>query len=159
MRYQIEDYQLPELEKILWSVFSLYTRLRYTTKSGQMNCFTCDKAGVFRKDKFDCGHYIVRINKTIKFSEYNNHVQCYDCNKNLEGNKHVYRKNLISMYGQHIVDELENAPRLCKRDRSYFREMISIYLDKLRRLNNYNLDEGKFEKTHSKFLRLLKESE
>ena len=156
--YKIEDYSLPELESRLWDVFSLYTRLRYTTDGGVMSCYTCPRTGVFRQDKFECGHYISRVNKTIKFSEYNNHVQCYDCNHPLEGNKPVYRKNLIKDYGQHIVDFLEAAPRYCKRDRFWFRQMIIEYYDKLTRLDNYHLDEGKFQKKHSKFLRLLKEA-
>jgi len=46
-----------------------------------------------------------------------------------------------------------------KRDRFTYLELIRLYFAELINLDNYNLDESKFEKKHSKFLRLLKESE
>lgn len=155
--YKIEDYSLPELDSRLWDVFSLYTRLRFSDDRGAVSCVTCGKEFYFRK--IQAGHYRSRKCKYVKFSEFNVHPQCAGCNKYLKGNPIKYRKFLLKTYGEHIVNYIEDAPDIYKRDRFAYQELTRLYFDKLIHLDNYHLDEGKFEKTHNKFLRLLKESE
>lgn len=156
-RYQLEDYQLPELDSILWDAFSLYTRLRFSDGRGAVSCVTCDKEFYFRK--IQAGHYRTRSCKYVKFSEFNVHPQCAGCNKYLKGNPIKYRKFLLKTYGEYVIDYIEDAPDMYKRDRFTYLELIRLYFAELINLDNYNLDESKFEKKHSKFLRLLKESE
>ena len=147
------DYKLPELKKALWQIFSLWKRLKASDLSGKAECFTCGRE--YHYKVLDCGHFMPRAFSETFFNEFNNHPQCTDCNKNLEGNREVYRVKIRDLYGQQKLDELLNAKRKFTRDRSYYLENISYYSMELFALQNIYLDEGKLRKQHNKLYTLL----
>lgn len=92
-----------QLKKELDNVFSLYIRIRYS-KDGLVSCFTC---GVIKPIKqMQCGHYVSRSNLSLRWSEYNCHVQCFSCNIWKKGNMDVYAIKLITKYGKDILQNL-----------------------------------------------------
>lgn len=53
------------------------------------------------------GHFIPKAQgNAIYFAEENIHPQCYRCNINLGGNGAAYYPYMLDMYGQEMIDEL-----------------------------------------------------
>ena len=79
------------------SIFSLFIKTR-----DEWTCFTCGKKA--KGNGMHNGHYIPRgaCGLELYFSEENCHAQCFKCNMELEGNKHVYREKL----GEKIHEKL-----------------------------------------------------
>lgn len=73
--------------------FSRIVRLRAADEHGNCDCFTCDK-GKKHWSLMQCGHYIKRGNKSLRFNFRNSRVQCKHCNETLGGNYEVYRIRL-----------------------------------------------------------------
>jgi hypothetical protein len=119
----------PQLEKILWTWFSKFIRLRDKDKP----CISCDRI----VNNYHAGHYITRKYKYIKFHEDNVHKQCAYCNTFLEGNSADYRKNLIKKIGLEKVEYLEmNKGMLSFRSKSDYKEMIEHYKSKVKQLED-----------------------
>src|SRR5918996_1803734 len=98
----ISDHDLEE--EYLWPVFSVYIRKRDRISGDMVRCVTCPKIGHWKE--FDCGHFISRTYRIIKFHELSNHAQCRDCNVGLHGNQKVYEAAMIRMYGAELVKGL-----------------------------------------------------
>lgn len=98
-------------EATLWKWFSLYIRLRECLDGsyGHCNCVTCGKAKHYKD--MDAGHYISRMWKPTKYHENNVYAQCVHCNRDLSGNVAEYRINLVGMYGEDHVAEMEAYSR------------------------------------------------
>jgi len=153
-RYKsLADYKLSDLASILWEIFSLYTRLRFADFEGKVKCYTCISEGHFRS--LDAGHMIPRAFLRVKFSEWNVHPQCMKCNKGLGGNRDQYEKNVERDYGSDVLKMLKNAgsdTTTFKLERSWYIKQILFYLQALRELPNYELDENKLETRHKIFI-------
>jgi len=80
---------IKELDKI----FSEYIRLKYSNNFFFCKCCTCSEYDHYKD--MDAGHYIPRIHKSLRFSEYNVHVQCKQCNQFKKGNVDKYKEFLI----------------------------------------------------------------
>jgi hypothetical protein len=80
-------------------------------------CYTCDTTST----KLQCGHFVPRQYLATRYSEINNHAQCYACNMLYGGQPSKYSLNLIRDYGQDVVTNLENSRHLIIRDMDYKR--------------------------------------
>jgi hypothetical protein len=98
----ISDHDLEE--EYVWPVFSVYIRKRDRISGDMVRCVTCPKIRHWKN--VDCGHFISRTYRIIKFHELNNHAQCLECNRDLDGNQQVYEAAMIRMYGAGMVAEL-----------------------------------------------------
>lgn len=92
-----------KLKEELDAVFSLFIRHR-DSKNGMNNCFTCSKPFLI-KDLQD-GHYESRRFLALRYSEVNNHPQCFDCNIRKKGNYTVYALKMMEKYGKEHLDML-----------------------------------------------------
>lgn len=93
-------------------IFSLYIRLRDTNEEGFGVCYTCGKKVFYKRNTLglrhgECGHYVSRVNKSLRYDETNCHIQCYYCNEQLRGNFIEYRKHLIKEFGEKVVEDME----------------------------------------------------
>uniref|UniRef100_A0A6H2A4B5 Putative lambda recombination protein n=1 Tax=viral metagenome TaxID=1070528 RepID=A0A6H2A4B5_9ZZZZ len=115
-----------KLDKKLWSIFSVYVRLRDSNSQGYLNCISCGELVHYKKAH--AGHYIPTGFRYIKFNEYNVNGQCVRCNAFLQGNTDSYRHNLIDKAGLDIVEGLERDKHkifIVKAD--WYLEMIEYY--------------------------------
>ncbi len=74
--------------------FSLFTRLNESDDNGFCTCCSCGK--IFYYKDGDCGHFVNRVKKSLRFSEINCHAQCKSCNRFDEGNGLGYSRFLIA---------------------------------------------------------------
>ena len=83
--------------------FSDYIRKRDSNEYGRVCCITCGH--FINTEDSECGHYIGRRNKAVRFDEVNCNAQCHECNS--KDDKKLYREMLISKYGLDEVEALE----------------------------------------------------
>lgn len=106
----------PDPEDKAWKEFSLFIRIRDALRTigllEAFRCVSCKKIVSVKGN--DAGHYVTRGNKAIKYHPKNVHGQCSHCNRFLSGNVIEYRKNMIAMYGEDLVNELENTREIVK---------------------------------------------
>lgn len=123
--------------KILWPVFSLFTRVRDCVRttgcSSWALCITCGKR--LHIKLLQAGHFIPGRHNANLFYERGCHAQCYNCNINLKGNTLVYMDALIKLYGAGIIEELrENDKQMVKFTMPELQEKIKHYLRKIKEL-------------------------
>jgi hypothetical protein len=80
------------IERELDGLLSRYIRLSNTMPSGLIKCYTCNYLGSY--NEMECGHYIKREHKAVRWDINNVKPQCNNCNCFLHGNIPVYRQNL-----------------------------------------------------------------
>lgn len=100
---------LRKIEDKLWNIFSVFIRLRDSDTQGNGKCFTCGK--LIHWTKGDCGHGIGRQHKSVKFNEWNNHLQCKRCNGFEGGRREVYKENMNKKYGSQTWEKMEIAAK------------------------------------------------
>jgi len=84
--------------------FSKFIRIRDAESKGYMRCISC---GTFHYwTDFDCGHFVKRQHKALRFNEQNCQAQCRNCNWLLQGNDIEFAKGLDWKYGEGTVDKL-----------------------------------------------------
>lgn len=114
----------------LWTIFSLYIRLRDSDENGICKCFTCSRRAYFKK--MDCGHGIGRQHKATKFDEKNNHAQCKVCNGFEGGKREEYKKEMNERYGPQTWELMEiKARQPFKWSRFEFTELEKDYKKKV----------------------------
>lgn len=77
--------------------------LRTTGTRERGRCFTCGDEHPIAE--LQCGHFITRDCKTLRFHPKNAHAQNPYCNMVLSGNIPVYRINMLAYHGEEIVNE------------------------------------------------------
>lgn len=123
-----------QLERKLWKVFSKYIRERDSV-GGYGNCITCQK--LILTNKAHAGHFVPRSCKSIKYDEFNVHLQCAGCNTYRGGEPILYRKALVAIYGEEEVNRLEEEYFFYKKGKSPkipisdLRELLELYTNKL----------------------------
>lgn len=92
-------------------------------KTRYLNCFTC---GIKKSNKkLQCGHYITRAIKLLRWHPDNCRVQCVGCNIFKKGNVTEFRVNLIKEIGETRVSFLEeNRHHSMKLTRPYLENLI-----------------------------------
>lgn len=91
--------------------FSKYIRERDKNKG----CYTCGTSS----PKLQCGHFVPRQYLATRYSEINNHAQCYACNMLFNGQPSAYAERLKKDYGNDIVASLEGMRKTIIRDMNY----------------------------------------
>lgn len=137
-RYQAmtKSQKIKYAEKKLWEVFSEYIRSRDGWK-----CVTCGFRG--HRSQMHCGHLIPRGRKVIKYSELNNHCQCYKCNvahSNVQCG-YVYTNWFFHKYGIEKHDRLKNLAERFK-NREAFKQTPG-YLERRIKVFTYKLNQIK----------------
>lgn len=127
---------IKHLKKELDDVFSLYIR-HLGSKDGMNQCFTCRKTFLIKE--LQDGHYESRRFLSLRFSETNNHPQCFDCNIRKKGNYTVYALRMIEKYGKEHLDMLSiKKHNVIHWSAFEYQLMIDEYTDKLNKLKQQN---------------------
>jgi hypothetical protein len=116
--------------------FSEYIRRRDANASGYARCCTCGAVGYW--SDMDCGHFISRDRKAVRWMEQNAHAQCQSCNRFHSGRQYEHGQHIDRIYGpgtaRHILD-LSNV-RGCKMGREWLRIMVADMKAKVQELRN-----------------------
>ena len=122
------------LEKKLDKEFSYYIRRKDADEGGTVSCVTCGGLG-FWKD-MDCGHFIKRQHRSIRWDTRNCDVQCRRCNHFMGGRQDDYSQYIIRTYGQETFEELMQLKYQTKKhSRTEIEEMIEQYQELNRELD------------------------
>lgn len=132
-KIKIKDENVKDLVKELDRVFSIFIRTRYMDFQGIAKCFTCGQYEHWRKGgHMQCGHYISRDNKPLRWHEENCQTQCVRCNITLKGNYPAYSQALIRKHGVGILDKLEIIKNNeFKLERGKLKILIAYYTKKI----------------------------
>lgn len=104
---------IPSLIKKLDAVYSRYIRQKDAGFGGQVSCFTCGSRKHWSEQQ--CGHYVSRSVKSLRFYEKNTHVQCVGCNIFKHGAPDEYALALQLKYGDGILKELNQIKNQSKK--------------------------------------------
>lgn len=96
---------MAKIKKEIYRQVQLLARLTEVDSTWWGRCISCWKR--VKRDEADGGHYIPRQHMETAFDLRNIHLQCKNCNGRLHGNLIPYRENLIKLYGENFVLELE----------------------------------------------------
>jgi len=114
-------------------IFSEYIRLKNADENGVCTCISCGKKAHWKN--MDCGHYIKRQFKSVRFNENNCWPQDRHCNYFLQGNDANYRKNLVKKIGEQKVLLLEAQKRVTKKwTRFEIEALIEHYTQEVKKL-------------------------
>ena len=117
---------ISKLKKELDKWFSLFIRLRFATKEGACQCFTCGKVAHYKK--MQCGHFQSRRHHATRWNETNCQVQCVKCNMFEQGEQFKFGLRLDNKFGEGTAKELEFlSNQITKVSRSDYEEKISYY--------------------------------
>ena len=86
------------------SWFSKFIRARDADENGIVTCISCPAQKHWKQ--MDCGHFIKRQFKSLRYDEKNGNGQCRKCNWLLQGNDVEYAKGLVKKYGEGILEQL-----------------------------------------------------
>lgn len=123
MRKQSKN-SLPKLKRKAWKLFAAYVKERDGAK-----CFSCGRLA----DHIQAGHFLKAevCNLKYRYDERNVHSQCTTCNLTLKGAYPEYRRAMLKVYGEEVVNELEEHYRepleLGFDVRSYLEGLIEKY--------------------------------
>lgn len=124
------------LEKKADTIFSQYIRLRDANEQGYVTCITCGRIHFWSEGHhINCGHFISRKRKAVRYNEMNCHGQCVACNKYGQGEHDIYRRQLVLRYGKVEVEALEQKAWLGGSLNSYgLIALIEEYKEKVKQL-------------------------
>lgn len=84
--------------------FSMFIRARDADEDGYVRCISCGR--VVHWKNADCGHFVKRQHKALRFNEQNCQVQDRNCNWALQGNDIEFAKGIDRKYGKGTADKL-----------------------------------------------------
>lgn len=117
---------LKALVKKLDKAFSEYIRQRDADEGGTVRCVTCPKL-MFWKDA-DCGHWIKRQHRSVRWDERNAGPQCQRCNHFLGGAQDEFAKHIVAQYGLRAMDELLSEKHVVRKySREDIEKLIAFY--------------------------------
>ena len=124
---------ISKLKKELDKWFSLFIRLRFATKEGAAQCFTCGKVAHYKK--LQCGHFQSRRHHATRWNETNCQVQCVKCNMYEQGEQFKFGLRIDDKFGEGTAQQLEFlSKQITKVSRSDYEEKISYYKDAVNKL-------------------------
>lgn len=116
--------------------FSRYIRLKYSHEySGHTfcKCYTCGNLHDIKL--IDCGHYVNREHKTVRFNENNSRPQCTYCNRYRSGRHLEFGVKLASEIGAEEFDNLRQLSLFPGEDNEiFYREQAKIFRNKFNQL-------------------------
>ena len=89
-------------------------------------CYTCGKKKM--KRKMDCGHFISRKWKAVRWNFDNMRPQCKGCNKYAGGEPQKFRRHLIAEIG---IERVENLEKIFDDDVKLSRQYLTDLLTSL----------------------------
>lgn len=98
---------LKQLIKELDKVFSAYIRMRDTKDYGGVrygNCITCGQPKPYKL--LDCGHFITRDLKPVRWEEKNCNAQCQECNRFKSGKQFEHGIAIDRKFGKGTAESL-----------------------------------------------------
>lgn len=95
---------MKSLEKKLDRVFSEYIRRRDADEGGTVSCVTCGRLMFWRDSQ--CGHYIKRQHRSVRWDERNAGAQCPADNLYKSGAMDEFAGYIIKRYGVDTHDDL-----------------------------------------------------
>lgn len=116
--------------------FSRYIRLkhRHSVHEGGVivcQCYTC---GALKSiTNIDCGHFVNRGSKTVRYDENNARPQCKRCNRYRSGEHNIFENNLIKELGEDEVIRIKRLGLDTGEDNTIF---YNEQADKYRKLIN-----------------------
>lgn len=118
------------LEKKLDGLFSRYIRLSAADQGGTVSCVTCRK--LLHWQDSDCGHWIKRQHRAVRWDERNVGPQCTRCNHFQGGAQDEFSSYIIANHGVQVHDELLRLKHtVFKVTRDYLDQAIATYKEKL----------------------------
>ena len=93
-----------------WRRFSREFRRLKANQFGFCSCFTCSDVRHWKE--MDTGHFIDRRWAATKYYLLNLEVQCRKCNRYLDGNLAVYKRQLETKHGSWIISHLNGMRSL-----------------------------------------------
>lgn len=118
------------LEKKLDRVFSEYIRKRDADEGGTALCVTCGRLMFWKEGQ--CGHWIKRQHRSVRWDERNVGFQCPGCNLFKSGAMDEFAGYLLERYGRETVQELLELKHQPKKfTRSDLEQMIQDYKARL----------------------------
>lgn len=125
---------LSRLEDKLDKLVSEFVRRSHADQGGTVRCVTCPKL-MFWKEA-DCGHWVKRQHRAVRWDERNLGPQCQRCNHFMGGVQDEFSKHIIAEYGLHTHDELLRLKHtVFKVTRDFLGEQIQTYKQKLAELD------------------------
>lgn len=122
------------LEKKLDSLLSKYIRLKDADEGGTVRCVTCRK--LLHWAEAQCGHWVKRQHRAVRWDERNVAVQCRRCNHFLDGAQDEFAQHILDSYGQTALNELLQKKRqVAKFSRALMNEWIEFYKGRLEALD------------------------
>lgn len=119
--------------KNLDKVFAQWVKLSNANLDGWIECITCGR--YFRYEKIDCGHYVSRDFKSVRWDERNVAPQCQSCNRYHEGRKDVFALKLQEKYGPGILQELNDKKNEIKKwTPDELKDMLEDYKNKIKEM-------------------------
>lgn len=121
---------LSSLENKLDGLFSNFIRLSNADEGGTVRCVTCPKLMHWKES--DCGHWIKRQHRAVRWDERNVGPQCTRCNHFLGGAQDEFAQHIVALHGVSVLDELLRLKHtVVKRTRTDLEQMIENYKAKL----------------------------
>lgn len=90
---------------------------RFIRQRDKGQCYTCPNQN--DPKNMQCGHFVPRQYTSTRYSEINNHCQCYACNMLYNGQPDVYAINLKRDYGDTVVEQLNSLRSRIEKDMDY----------------------------------------
>jgi hypothetical protein len=117
---------ISSLEDKLDALFSQYIRRSHADEGGTVSCVTCKKL-MFWKDS-DCGHWIKRQHRAVRWDERNVAPQCTRCNHFQGGAQDEFSGYIIATHGADVHAELLRLKHtVFKVTRLFLEERIQYY--------------------------------
>lgn len=129
-----EQVKSGDVMKLADMYFSRYIRL-FHSKDNYCTCYTCGAIKLIKET--DCGHFIVRENKSVRYDENNCRPQCKTCNGDTKhrGKQLEFRENLTREIGEKKVIELEGlGKQQIKAGYHFYKEISNKYRIKVNEL-------------------------
>lgn len=110
-------------------VYSDYIRIISSNDKGIVQCCTCENKGKRSDPKMQDGHYRTRWHLCTRYTDANNHVQCYTCNVVKKGNYRQYHIFMVKTYGEEYEERLRTNKEQTKIKNYEYAEMIQWRYD------------------------------
>ena len=121
---------MSRLEEKLDAVFSRYIRLAAADEGGTVQCITCQKLLHWKESQ--CGHWVKRQHRSVRWDERNVGVQCRRCNHFLDGAQDEFGLHIITKYGEPVYLELMSLKHQVKKHtKADLETLIETYKEKL----------------------------
>ena len=126
---------LKRLTARLDKLFSEYVRRRDADKNGVVRCCTCNTPHHWKDG--DCGHFVPRDRKAVRWDKRNSHFQCPFCNRFRSGEQHKHGEYIDKRYGKGTAQYLQDISRVrgCKVDAGWIMVMIEDIKKEIKKIN------------------------